>query len=66
MKMQINTIFKDKDYGHLWQTLLTKIPYREDFQNVLHLVEDLLILPIKAAQCERAISAQNRIKSSLR
>lgn len=66
MKMQINTSFKDKGYGHLWQTLLTKMPYREDFQNVLHLVEVLLILPISAAQCERAFSAQNRIKSSLR
>ena len=66
MKLQINTSFRDKDYGSLWQTLLTKMPYRQDFQNVLHLVEILLVLPISAAQCERAISAQNRIKSSMR
>ena len=66
MKLQINTSFWDKDYGSLWQTLLTKMPYRQDFQNVLHLVEILLVLPISAAQRERAISAQNRIKSSMR
>ena len=66
MKLQINTSFRDKDYGSLWQTLLTKMPYRQDFQNVLHLVEILLVLPISAAQCKRAISAQNRIKSSMR
>ena len=26
----------------------------------------MLVLPISAAQCERAVSAQNRVKSSLR
>ena len=65
MKRLINTSFWDKDYGSLWQTFLTKMPYRQDFQNVLHLVEILLVLPISAAQCERAISAENRIKSSM-
>lgn len=58
MKVHINTSFWDKDYVSLWQTLLTKMPYRQDFQNVLHLVEILLVLPISAAQCEHAISAQ--------
>lgn len=29
-------------------------------------VKILLVLPISAAQCERAVSAQNRIKSNLR
>ena len=29
-------------------------------------MEIMLVLPISAAQCERAVSAQNRIKSSLR
>ena len=42
------------------------MPYRQYFQFVLHLVEILLVLPISAAQCERAISAQNRIKSGMR
>ena len=65
MKRLINTSFWDKDYGSLWQTFLTKMPHRQDFQNVLHLVEILLVLPISAAQCERAISAENRIKSSM-
>ena len=46
--------------------MLTKVPYKNDFRNVLHLVEIMLVLPISAAQCERAVSAQNRIKSSLR
>ena len=49
IKVQINTSFRDKDYGSVWQTLLTKKPYRQDFQNVLHLVEILLALPISAA-----------------
>ena len=42
------------------------MPYKPDYQNVLHLVEILLVSPISAAQCERAVSAQNRIKSNLR
>lgn len=46
--------------------MLAKVPYKDDFQNVLHLVEIMLVLPISAAQCERAVSAQNRRKSSLR
>ncbi|CAH3112196.1 unnamed protein product [Pocillopora meandrina] len=57
---------KNKDYASLWETLLIKTPYKDDFENVLHLVEILLVQPISAAQCERAISAQNRIKSSVR
>lgn len=65
MKGLINTSFWDKDYGSLWQTFLTKMPYRQDFQNVLHLVEILLVLLISAAQCKRAISPENRIKSSM-
>lgn len=65
MKGLINTSFWDKDYGSLWQTFLTKMPYRQDLQNVLHLVKILLVLPISAAQCERAISTENRIKSSM-
>ena len=46
--------------------MLTNMPYKNDFQNVLHLVEIMLVLPISAAQCKRAVSAQNRIKSTLR
>ena len=36
------------------------------FKDILHLVEILLVLPISAAGCERMVSSQNRIKSSLR
>ena len=42
------------------------MPYKDDFKDVLHLVELVLVLPLSAAQCERAVSAQNRIKSSTR
>ena len=35
-------------------------------KDVPHLVEIPLVLPISAAQCERAISAQNRIKNDSR
>ena len=54
------------DYSILWETLLTKLPYKEDYADVLHLVEILLVLPISAAQSERAVSSKNRIKSSNR
>lgn len=66
LKVLVNTSLRDKDYASLWETLLIKTPYKDDFKNVLHLVEILLVQPISATQCERAISAQNRIKSSLR
>lgn len=59
LKVLVNTSFRDKDYASLWETLLIKTPYKDDFENVLHLVEILLVQPISAAQCERAISAQN-------
>ena len=66
LKVLVNTSFRDKDYASLWETLLIKTPYKDDFENVLHLVDILLVQLISAAQCERAISAQNRIKSSVR
>lgn len=62
----MSTGFGDKDYASLWETFLTKMPYKNYFVDVLHLVEIMLVMPISAAQCERAVSAQNRIKSSLR
>ena len=66
LKIQVNSQFRKIDYSKLWETTLTKVPYKENFKDVLHLVEILLVLPISAAQCERAVSAQNRIKSSTR
>ena len=66
LKVLVNTSFRDKDYASLWGIMLTKVPYKDDFKNVLHLVEIMLVLPISAAQCEHAVSAQNRIKSNLR
>ena len=66
MKIQINGQFRKMDYGSLWETFLTKQPYKTDYKDVLHLVEMVLVLPISAAQCERAVSAQNRIKGSTR
>lgn len=66
LKILVSTQFKDKSYQDLWAIFLTKAPYKEDLKDVLHLVEIMLVLPISAAQCERAISAQNRIKNDLR
>ncbi len=66
LKIHVNGQFRKLDYGSLWETLLTKDPYKNDFKDILHLVELVLVLPISAAQCERAVSAQNRIKSSTR
>ena len=61
LKVLVSAQFKGKGYLDLWATLLTKVPYRYDLKG--HLVEFLLVLPISAAQCERAISAQNRMKN---
>lgn len=36
------------------------------FQDLLHLVKIMLVLPVSSAQCERTISAINRIKSDVR
>ena len=66
LKVLVNTTFRDKDYTSVWEIMLTKLPYKEDFKNLLHLVEIMLVQPISAAQCEHAISAQNRVKNSLR
>lgn len=65
LKIAVNAQFRDKDYGSLWKMLLSKDPYKSDLKDILHLVEILLVLPISAAGCERMVSAQNRIKSSL-
>lgn len=46
--------------------MLTELPCKDDFKNLPHLVEIMLVQPISAAQCEHAISAQNRVKNTLR
>ena len=61
-----NSQFRDKDYNSLWKMFLSKDSYKSDLKDILHLVEILLVLPILAAGCERMVSSQNRIKSSLR
>ena len=66
LKVLVSTQFKRKGYLDVWATLLTKAPCRDDHKDVLHLVEILMVLPISAAQCERAISTQNRIKNDSR
>ena len=66
MKIMFNAQFRNKDYSSLWKTFLSKDPYKSDLTDILHLVEILLILSISAAGCERMVSSQNRIKSSLR
>ena len=65
LKVRVSTQFKRKGYLDVWATLLTKAPYRDDHKDVLHLVEILMVLPISAAQSERAISTQNRTKNDL-
>lgn len=41
----VNGQFRKLDYGSLWETLLTKVPYKDDIKDVLHLVELVLVLP---------------------
>ena len=66
LKISVNAHFYNKAYCSLWRMLLFKDPYKTDLTDTFHLVEILLVLPISAAGCERMVSAQNRIKSSLR
>ncbi|XP_071953114.1 zinc finger protein 862-like [Antedon mediterranea] len=66
MKLLIQINLQDKSYLDLWQIMLTKKPYCEDYKNILHLVQILLVMPISAAQCERGFSAQKRIKTDVR
>lgn len=64
LKMMAKTQFQDMPYSRLWSTMLSKEPYKSDCQDVLHVVELLLILPISSAQCEHAFSTQNRFKNA--
>ena len=66
LKVMVKTHFQDMAYSRLWSTMLTKDPYKSDYENVLHLVVLLLVLPISSTQCERAFSTQYRIKSATR
>uniref|UniRef100_A0A8C6SCA7 HAT C-terminal dimerisation domain-containing protein n=1 Tax=Neogobius melanostomus TaxID=47308 RepID=A0A8C6SCA7_9GOBI len=66
LKTLVLLSFKDKSYCGLWQVLLTNEPYCSDFENILHLVRIMLVLPVSSAQCERGFSAQRRIKSDVR
>jgi len=54
------------DFNSVWATLLSKAPYKEDFKDVLHLVEIMLVIPISSAECERMFSAMKRVKSDER
>lgn len=56
---------QDKSYTGLWKTMLAKQPYKEDFKD-LHLVHNLLVLPVSAVQCEQVFSAQNHVKLDVR
>lgn len=58
--------FSDKSFSALWSLMISKEPYRDDFEDFLHLVRIMLVIPVSSAQCERTISAVNRIKSDVR
>nr|XP_033476284.1 zinc finger protein 862-like [Epinephelus lanceolatus] len=66
LKVLVSQNFRDKTNTGLWQMLLMKDPYKQEFKNILELVKIMLVLPISAAQCERGFSAQNWIKNSTR
>ena len=46
--------------------MFTAEPYNMEYKDILHLVELMLAIPISSAECERVISAQNRIKTNSR
>lgn len=66
LKKTVRNSFSDKSYLEVYQLLLEKEPYKTDLANIRHLVEILLVLPISSLDCERAFSAQKRIKTSTR
>ncbi|KAM9524715.1 zinc finger protein 862-like [Salvelinus alpinus] len=66
LKILVRHNFKDKSYSGLWETMLTKDPYRHDYMNMVELVQLMLVLPISATQCERGFYAHNQIKNLTR
>ena len=57
------------NYGNLrkkavWQVMFTD--FTERFCNILMLIENLLVLPVSTACCERGFSCMNRIKTQYR
>ena len=66
LKLLVKSNFSAKPYPELYQMLLTKSPYKDDHENLLHLVKIMLVLPISSANCERAFSAQKRIVTANR
>ena len=52
LKVMVKRQFQDMAYSRLWATMFTKEPYKSDYENVLHLVELLLVLPISSAVLE--------------
>ena len=68
LKMMVKTQFQD-NYVRLQQVVVNNANQRTlqdqtDYQDVLHLVESLLVLPILSAHCKHAFSTHNCIKSA--
>jgi hypothetical protein len=66
MKMLISMEMRHMDFNTVWATMLGNEPYKSEFKDILHLVQIMLVIPISGAECERIISAQNRIKTDER
>lgn len=65
LKRRVSNDLHGKSYLGLYQTLLLKQPYRDEMQNIVHLVQILLVPPVSSANCERAFSAQKKRKSNV-
>ncbi|KAF4097028.1 hypothetical protein G5714_022997 [Onychostoma macrolepis] len=64
----VNTELAKKEFVglKLLILMLTREPYCSEYENILHLVHIMLVLPVSAAVYGRGFSAQKRIKSDTR
>ena len=66
LKFCIKYNFSDKPASEIWQLMISKNPYKDNFAGVLKLVKIMLVIPVTSAECERVVSSMNRIKTDER
>ena len=61
-----NANLKNRSFFSLWETMLTKDTYREQYKDIVHLALIYMAIPVSAAENERIMSTMKRIKSDQR
>ena len=61
-----NANLKNRSFFSLWEMMLTKDTYREQYKDIVHLALIYMAIPMSAAGHERIMSTMKRIKSDQR